>query len=210
VKGASMNRREVLQRVAVLMGGAVSAPALLAVLNGCSAKKSEVAVWKPVFLSEQQAALIAEVTELIIPKTDTPGAKDVGVPEFIDKMLKDVYAKEAQDRFLSGLQAFEAEAQSQFGKPYLQLDAAQRTQHLQSVHDAALRKEWEDKEPNRSARRPFILMTKELTLLGFFTSEVGASQVLQWVPVPGALHSCIPLSQAGNGHAWAVENTARF
>jgi hypothetical protein len=53
-------------------------------------------------------------------------------------------------------------------------------------------------------------MTKELALLGFFTSEPGATQIQQYVAVPGALHACIPLSQAGNGKTWAPENTARF
>ena len=50
----------------------------------------------------------------------------------------------------------------------------------------------------------FILMTKELTMLGFFTSEVGATQVLQYVPVPGSYKGCVPLSEAGNGKAWAT------
>lgn len=204
-----MNRRELLQRVAVLMGGAISGPAVLAVLNGCSAKQSASA-WKPVFLSEEQGALVADIAELIIPRTDTPGAKDVGVPEFIDKMLNDVYDKEAQDRFVSGLEAFQAQAQSEFGKPFKDLDGAQRASLVQNVHDAALQAEWADTKPERSSRRPFILITKELTLLGFFTSQPGVTQIQQYVPVPGSLHSCIPLSQAGNGRAWAPETTARF
>ena len=60
------------------------------------------------------------------------------------------------------------------------------------------------------AMRPFILTMKELTLLGFFTSEVGATQILQYLPVPGRLQSCIPLSEAGNGKTWALETSYRF
>jgi hypothetical protein len=78
------------------------------------------------------------------------------------------------------------------------------------VHDEALQQERADRKPDRSSRRPFILMTKELALLGFFTSEPGATQSQQYGAVPGALHACIPLSQAGNGKTWAPENTARF
>jgi len=204
-----MNRREVLQHVAALMGGAISAPAIMGVLSGCSPRQPEV-TWKPLFLSPEQAALVADIAEVIIPRTDTPGAKDVGVPEFIDKMLHDVYPADGQQRFIAGLQAFEADAEKQFGKPYLKLAAMQRAQLIQQVHDAALQKERQDHQPDKSSRRPFILMTKELTLLGFFTSEPGATQVLQYVAVPGALHACIPISQAGNGHAWAPESTARF
>jgi hypothetical protein len=58
--------------------------------------------------------------------------------------------------------------------------------------------------------RPFILTMKELTLLGFFTSEVGTTQILQYLPVPGRLQGCIPLSEAGNGKTWAVETSYKF
>jgi hypothetical protein len=58
--------------------------------------------------------------------------------------------------------------------------------------------------------RPFILTMKELTLLGFFTSEVGTTQILQYLPVPGRLQGCIPLREAGNGKTWAVETSYKF
>src|SRR5690349_20576208 len=93
----NMNRRQVLQRVAYLMGGAISAPAVLGLLNGCSPKQ-EALSWQPVFFSKVQAALVAEVADIIIPRTSTPGAKDVGVPGFIDTMLKDVYELGDRDR----------------------------------------------------------------------------------------------------------------
>jgi gluconate 2-dehydrogenase gamma chain len=54
------------------------------------------------------------------------------------------------------------------------------------------------------------LMMKELTLLGFFTSQVGATQVLQYVAVPGGFQACIPVAQAGNGKTWATETSLRF
>jgi hypothetical protein len=53
-------------------------------------------------------------------------------------------------------------------------------------------------------------MVKELTLLGYFTSEPGATQVLQYRPVPGAYHACVPLTQAGKGKTWATETSYRF
>lgn len=205
-----MNRREAIQQVAWLMGGAISAPAVLGVLSGCSPKPT-TASWKPVFLSEEQGALVAEVAEIMIPRTDTPGAKDVGVPAFIDVMLKDVFTKEDQERFVSGLQAFDAAARESHGKVFMRLDPAQRLGLVQSVHDAAAQEEraLAGAAPS-TLRRPFILMTKELSLLGFFTSQVGATQVLQYVAVPGAFHACIPVSQAGNGKTWATETSKRF
>jgi gluconate 2-dehydrogenase gamma chain len=206
-----MNRRELLQRVAMLMGGAISAPAALAVLNGCSPKPG--ATWQPLFLSKEEGAMVEDVADLIVPRTTTPGARDVGVPAFVDVILKDVYPAEDQARFISGLRDFDAEAQRVHGKPFLQLPQTQRMSFLQQVHDAAAADEkvQADKEvPAGERKRPFILMMKELTLLGFFSSQVGATQVLQYVAVPGGFQACIPIAQAGNGKQWATETSLRF
>jgi hypothetical protein len=203
-----MNRRELLQQVAWMMGGAISAPAILGVLGGCSAKKE--AAWQPVFLSKEQGALVAEVAEIIIPKTDTPGAKDAGVPAFIDTMLKDVYTQEDRDRYLAGLQSFDDAANGKYGKRFMELSSKDQTELVQASNDEAVAIELAYDPPPKTLRRPFILMTKELSLLGFFTSEIGATQVLQYVAVPGAYQACVPLAQAGNGKAWAQEATGRF
>ena len=206
-----MNRRELLQRVAVLMGGAISVPAVLGVLNGCSPKPG--ASWHPQFLSTAEGAVVAEVAELILPRTDTPGARDVGVPSFIDVILKDAYPAEDQARFVSGLKDFDAGAQRAHGKPFLELQQAQRLAFLQKVHDeaAAAEKIQADNDvPASERKRPFVLMMKELTMLGFFVSKPGATQVLQYVAVPGGFQACIPLAQAGNGKQWATETSLRF
>jgi len=234
-----MNRREVLQRVALLMGGALSTPAVLGVLNGCSRKPDASA---PLVLDQAHRAIIAEVAELIIPRTDTPGAQDVGVPRFIESMLQDAFSSEDQQAFISGLQDFDADAQHTHGKPFLQLSQPQRAAFAQSVHDSAVaeaqarqqkRRGWREMEEHgtvpvgklRSIKkqlttmlhanaqppaRPFILTMKELALLGFFTSEVGATQILQYLPVPGRLQGCIPLREAGNGKTWALETSYKF
>jgi hypothetical protein len=202
-----MNRREALQQVAWLMGGVVSAPALLGILNGCTAKP--VAAWKPVFLTGEQAAVVTEVAEIILPRTDTPGAKDVGIPAFIDVMLKDAYPQEAQARFVAGLDEFDALAKKQHGRVFAQLDAAQRDALVRTSHDAAIADARAHTGP-APLPRPFILTMKELTLLGYFTSEVGATQALQYNPAAGAFRGCVALSEAGNGKTWATEASSRF
>lgn len=191
-----MDRREALKRTAWIMGGAVSAPAIMGILKGCAAKPT--IDWKPVFLSSDQGVLVTQVAEIIIPKTDTPGAKDVGVPGFIDQMVHECFPKEDQDKFLNGLKAFDDEAKKEYGDPFIDLDAEQQSAFVKKVHDAAVNTD-EDGAP-----RPFILTLKELTMLGFFTSEPGATQVLQYSPVPGAYKGCIPVSEAGNGKTWAT------
>ena len=203
-----MNRREALQRVAWLMGGAISAPVLLGALNVQAA--SAGAVTQPNFLNESQSKIVAEVTDIMIPRTDTPGAVDVGVPAFIDTMLRDVYAREDQQRFIDGLREFEAQCVREQGQTFLELTPAQRVAFVQRVHDAAVAAELQLALPPARLQRPFILMTKELSLLGFFTSQAGATQVLQYDPVPGAYRACIPVAEAGNGRTWAVETAGPF
>lgn len=193
-----MDRREAIKRTAWIMGGVVSAPAIMGILKGCKAEPK--LDWTPQFFSKEQAPLISEVAEIIIPKTDTPGAKDVGVPGFIDIILKDVYSKEDQDRFMAGLKEFDDGAKAAYGDLFMDLEPDQQQEYVKKVHDEAIKVE-QTTQP--APKRPFILMTKELTMLGFFTSEPGATQVLQYDPVPGAYKGCIPLSEAGNGKTWA-------
>lgn len=203
----TISRREILQRVAYMMGGAISAPAILGVLQGCAA--SSKASSKPLFLTTHQVDTVAEIAEIMIPRTDTPGAKDVGVPAFIDLMLKQTYEEEDRVRFVTGLNEFEARAEREYQRPFLKLDAATRAALVQRVHDETLAEE-RTRRPTPRVRRPFILLTKELTLLGFFTSEVGVRQILQYDAVPGAYHGCVPLQQAGNGKAWAGDSGTVF
>ena len=203
-----MDRREALQRVAWLMGGAVSASGLLAIRDGYSATPHPGG--RPLFLSPAQFDTVAAVAEVILPRTDTPGSIDVGVPEFIDRVLKDVSKDEERNRYISGLTAFDTAAQLEHGKKFVALGAPEQVALVRKFHDAAVEEERAFRRRNETFQRPFLLMTKELTLLGFFTSEVGATKVLQYVAVPGAYHGCVPLKEAGEGRTWAFQPGLRF
>ena len=96
---------------------------------------------------------------------------------------------------LSGLNEFEAQAQREHRRRFMDLGAEARLALVQGVHDEAIESRTRAPRRDAAAKRPFILMTKELTLLGFFTSQAGATQVLQYDPVPGAYHGCVPLAQ---------------
>jgi hypothetical protein len=194
-----MNRREAIERTALMLGYAVSAPAMMGILNGCKAAPD--LTYKPVFFSEKQARTIGEVAGIIIPKTDTPGAKETGVPSFIDLMLKDVYVQADKDRFMKGLQAFEDECKTSQGDAFINLEADKQTAWVKNVHAAAI-EAFKKADEKGKKERPFILMMKELTLLGFFTSEPGATKVLQYEPVPGAYRGCVPLKEIGR--TWAT------
>ncbi|MDH4088813.1 MAG: gluconate 2-dehydrogenase subunit 3 family protein [Cyclobacteriaceae bacterium] len=200
-----MNRREAIQRTVLALGYAISAPALAGVLKGC--KAAPELSYKPVFFTEDQARTIAELAEIIIPKTSTPGAKDAGVPGFIDSMLNEVYEKEDQDSFLKGLAAFEEDAKNTYAEFFTDCKPEDQVALFKKHHDEALAAAgsggptgWWNTEAG--ADKPFILKVKELTLLGFFTSEPGATQVLQYNQVPGPYQGCVPLAEVGK--AWAT------
>lgn len=188
-----MNRREALKRTALFMGGALSSSAIAGVLQGCKAQPD--LNWQPKFLTEDQARITATVAERIIPKTDTPGAQDAGVPEFIDLMLNDIYTEEEKQRFAAGLDQLEKDSQETYDDSFVDLEPTQQDELL---------KKYEAQKSDDPENKPFFAMAKELTMLGFFTSEVGATQFLQYVSVPGKYEGCIPVEEAGEGVAWAT------
>lgn len=180
-------RRELLRRAAWMLGGAISAPAALAILQGCTAKESDSSVAVELkILKPDQFEVVGEIAEIMIPKTQTSGAKDVGVPAFIDVALAAVYDQESQDRFISGL--------TLFAGGFMALDAAARTTKVRSALEAALAG---DRDP-----KPFILMVRELSLLGFFTSKNGINENMTYQAVPGAFHGCVPISQMRTPAYW--------
>ena len=192
----TMQRRELLRRAALMLGGAISAPAALAILQGCSAKDPAInaTAFKAKFLTgASQMDIVTEIADIIIPKTDTSGAIDAGVPAFIDLVLADVYPKDAQERFTAGLGEFAAAAAAG-GKPFLEQDPAQRVAVVKQSLEKALAAE--------GSSKPFILMARELTLLGFFTSKVGITENMEYVAVPTAFHGCVPLSQMKKHVYW--------
>ncbi len=186
-----MNRREAVKRTGWLVGGIISAPAMLSVLQGCQAKKE--LSWTPDFFTKDEAAILEEVAEIILPATETPGAKDVGVPQFIDKMVANVYDEEDRANFKAGLQELDTHAQSTYGDAFMEMSPEDRTTMIKAMYEKA--------SNAKEKKRPFILMAKELTLLGYYTSETVATTQLQYDQVPGPYKGCIPYEEVGKGYA---------
>lgn len=182
-----MDRREVIKRTALLMGGVVTAPTLIGFLKGCSPKQG--IDWKPEFFTQEQAYVVSEVAEIIIPKTDTPGAKEAGVPSFIEQMIFKAYKEEDRDQFVKGLNEFMTASNFQ------ELSAEEQQNYVVEAHNTAFSAEQVD-------RSAFIPKMKELTMVGFFTSQPGATQVLQYEAVPGRYTGCQPLAEVGK--TWAT------
>lgn len=188
-----MKRRNALGRVALIAGGALSAPTLLAFLESCKSNP------------ETRLSLISEVAETIIPKTNTPGAKEAKVGEFIEKMLKDCYTAKDQENFEKGLKELEK-------KDFLSASPEEKTKILKEMETAAreeAKKVGEEKKKYTEAGKEytdngasFFSLVKELTLLGYFTSEQGATLALDYVAVPGRYDGCIDLKPGQK--SWAM------
>jgi gluconate 2-dehydrogenase gamma chain len=190
-----IDRREAIRKTAMMLGVAVSSSALMSILESC--RNTPALNYKPVFFTEDQALLISQAAEIIIPRTDTPGATDVGVSQFIDLLVKNCYKEEDQKLFLDGMKEFDEMAIRAFGDRFVEGSPEEQVKYLKQVHDDAVNAE----KAKPSTPRPFILKLKQLTMFAFFTSEPGATKVLQYNQVPGAYHGCVPLSEAGK--TWA-------
>lgn len=136
-------------------------------------------------LSPAEAELVREITEAIIPRTETPGATDARVTEFVDLLLTEWYAPDERDRFLAGLAAIEAEARAQGGTGFLGLPPERRRSLLLKLDAAPDR-------PDGSAAQA-VARLKQLTVYGFFTSEAAADAGLTGPIIPGRFDGCVPV-----------------
>ena len=151
-------------------------------------------------LNAHQNLTIETMSDLIIPETSTPGAKGTKVSEFIDLMLTEWYDKPDSDRFLQGIADADAASHKRFGKDFAQCSALQQTQLMKGWDDEAMRYSQAVKGAQKAKTTPppanFFYTVKRLTLVGYYTSEVGFSKELGKSIIPLKHAGCAPLSEA--------------
>ena len=182
-----ITRREAAQRLTVLLGCTMSSSTIAALLSGCQSTGVTVG-WAPQVLTPSQLELLTVVVDRILPRTDTPGASDVGVPAFIDLLLAEWAGDEQRSRVLRGL--------DELGSDFLASDEAEQIALLTRLDREAVQAREDEVDP-----LPFFATLKEWTLAGYYTSEIGATQELQWLSVPGRYDADVPLSEVGR--TWA-------
>jgi gluconate 2-dehydrogenase gamma chain len=180
-----MTRREAIRRTALALGIAITPSLLSGVMNAQTVSRTTVDA--PTYLSSSQYGTVRAIAERIIPKTDTPGAIDVGVPAFVDLMYGKYLTEEEKRVFVAGLAEVEKLSAEQGQRNFAQLSSVQQDALLTQMARAAQEKE-----------KTFFHLMKELTLLGYFTSEPVGKKVLHYDPIPGRFEGCIPLSEVGN------------
>jgi hypothetical protein len=184
-----MQRRDLLKLIAAATGCA------LVGMEGALAAPAAPAAQPP--FSKHDRAMLDEIAETILPRTDTPGAKDAAVGAFIARYALACYDP-AQLRILQhGIITLDVLMRAKNGAGFLQASPAQRQALLTDID---LQARQHAKASGEAPPHYFTLM-KQLTLLGFYTSEPGSTRVLRYRPVPGKYRGCVPYKKGDT--SWA-------
>lgn len=185
---SAISRRDAIRRAALFLGIAVSPAWMEGLLAAQATAKGSGA--KPQHLSAEQFEIAGAVAERILPRTETPGAKDVGVPAFIDLIVGGYFTETERKTLLDGFADLQARSRRAHRSGFAQLAPA--------AQDGLLR---EIAAESQAKEKTFFHLIKDLTLIGYFTSEEIGKNVTHWEPIPGRFEACIPLSEVGN-RAW--------
>ena len=149
-------------------------------------------------LNPHQNDTVSTIAEIIIPQTNTPGAKAARVNEFIDLILTEWYDEEEKSTFLTGLADVDSRTRDLYSKDFVECAEKQQVEVLQALDDevAAGRAEADvRRRRNRPPEKNFFFMMKQLTLVGYYTSQIGFEQELHGEIIPSRHASCVPLDE---------------
>jgi len=149
-------------------------------------------------LNPHQNATVVVMTDLIIPETDTPGAKAARVNEFIDVILTEWATPEERQNFLQGLEGVDKQSQELFGKTFVEATPVQQLTLLRAMDDFAAMERGDTRQRHGNTVPEFDTQLKGnfydifrgITLHGYYTSEIGFTQELKLQIIPGAQHGC--------------------
>jgi glucoside 3-dehydrogenase (cytochrome c) hitch-hiker subunit len=188
-----MNRREALRFLATGTALGLATPKIFATLRNARALVQTQA--GPRTLSPHQNQTVTAIAEMIIPRTETPGATDAGVPAFIDLIVTEWYTDEQRARFLNGLVDVDARAQRRFNKEFVACSPHQESAILtelgaQMLSDAALTKAQPGFDGDPEPTDNFYQSLRNLILTGYYTSEAGATAELNYQIIPDHFDAC--------------------
>jgi gluconate 2-dehydrogenase gamma chain len=199
-----MDRRDALRLLATGAALQLAPRRLFAALREARAVLGTPAA--PRTLDGHQYATVRAMAEMILPKTETPGATDVGVSEFIDLILTEWYDQEERATFLSGLADVDTRSKTLFEKSFADCAPAQQaeilralgeemTEQADAARDSVRKYRGSSPKPDKS----FYYRMRQLTLTGYYTSEGGASRELDFQVIPGSYEGCAVAHADGKG-----------
>ena len=179
-----MNRRELIKHIGLLTGVAVTGGELF--LTGCTSSDNA-----PVsFFTQEDISFFDDVAETIIPRTDTPGAKDAEVGKFMASYASDCYDDNDRQLVKAGIRDINTKS-STMNREFFKYASPEQKQKLLEQIDAEAKKHNETESKKQVQGPHYFTLMKQMVLLGFFTSKPGATQVLRYLPVPGKYLGCI-------------------
>lgn len=180
-----MKRREAMKKVATIMGASLSASTLLVFQQSCKSDPHP----EPGIFTEKDTDLLNNIGDIIIPETDSPGAAAVNTGGFVIMMLEDCYPKEAREKVTSFL--------SEITPGFQKKSQEDKGQSIKNIDDLV----YGDGDDAEKEKYEGYKMIKELTMFGYFSSELGMTKALNYVKVPGRYEGCIDLKPGQK--AWA-------
>lgn len=201
-----MERRELLKMIALLTGSVMIGGNAL--LSGCN---PEPKTGQHQLFSKEDVDFLNEVSDTILPETKTPGAKAANVGQFMTVMVSDCYETKDQKAFREGIKALNVACEKMHKTSFMKASPEQRLSLLVELDKEAKTyqsKKGELEETERKKDKDFpglpnhyFLMMKQLTMLGYFTSEAGCTQALRYMAVPGKYEGSVPYKKGDK--AWA-------
>jgi hypothetical protein len=186
-----MKRREAVQYISLLLGGTIIGSNYF--LEGCKSKTGVSMAFTP-----EDVSYLDEIADTILPATKTPGAKAAKVGQFMTVMINDCYDADDQKIFHEGMNKLDDFANKTYNDPFMKLNPQQR-------HDLLVKLDSEQKDYMTKKKKEdpshYFRMMKELTLLGYFTSEIGCTQARRYIETPGKFEGCVPYAKGDK--AWA-------
>ncbi|WP_435356527.1 gluconate 2-dehydrogenase subunit 3 family protein [Emticicia sp. SJ17W-69] len=173
-----MQRRSAIKNLALTIGGTIVLPSWANAWNKQSLQNSSFNI------SSSQENLLAEIVETIIPKTDTPGAKELNIHQFTTKMVADCYDKKSQETFAKGFDLVDNAAKKDFSKIFIECDGKQK---LTILNKMSISENVDEKS--------FIRLVKNLTIQGYLNSEYVMTNLRVYEFAPARYHGCVPVKK---------------
>lgn len=186
-----MDRRQALKNVAYILGGAISASTVSILFESFTILEKDKNF---VSFSLKESEIIAEFSEIIIPTTTSSlGAKAAGMGEFIPMMMTECYPAKMQEIFATGLVEMNKKCLNEFNRDFLSLTTVEKNKIVTDLKNETLAA---NKAPS------FFLIARDLTLLGYYSSEIGCTEAREYLPIPGSYDGNIDYKPGQK--AWAT------
>jgi gluconate 2-dehydrogenase gamma chain len=206
---SNLNRREILERMAVVTGGTISLTILSACDSGVKAPTNTENLNLKA-LNEAQLNLVADIADMIIPDTETLGAKSVNVHFLVDELAANWMTSDERNGFLKDLTMLDERIKNEQGSSFSLLGNKERGlvldhlgQEMLAAGEGTAGLGDITNSDDITGRKHIYRELRELIIFGYYTSEVGATEELNYDPIPGGYSGCIPLADVG-GKAWSI------